>query len=121
MDRSIDTFLKKGFDPDYAAYFASGRRSATAVKANSDFTLTITFDNGECRRFDMKPNLIPGTIFEHLMQLSRFQQVYLDEQHLICWDIDPSVDSRVHWQNKIDISPDCCYVEGEPIKEEASL
>ena len=114
--QSIEEYIKKGFSPEYAAYFAAGRRTVTAVEANEDFTLTLTFDNGERRRFDMKPTLLPGTVFEHLMQLSDFQRVYLDDRHLVCWDIDPAVDSNIYWNNKIDISPDSCYVEGEPIK-----
>ena len=48
--------------PEVAAYFASGRRKVVSVTANNDFTLTITFDNGEVRLYDMHDEL-QGDVF----------------------------------------------------------
>ncbi len=116
MNKNIDYYLSKGFDLKMAEYFAKGRRIITEVIANDDFTLIISFDNGEKRLFDMNPLLKPDTIFRHLMDVSDFKRVYVDEDHCIAWDIDPNVDSNVVWNNKIDLCPDSCYVDSVPIR-----
>lgn len=111
-------YLAKGFDRAMAEYFASGRRRLIAVSPNPDFTLTLTFDNGEIRLYDCKPHIRPNTVFASLSDLSCFNRVYLDEYHCVAWDIDPTVDSQVEWSNKVDLCPDTCYVDSRPINEE---
>ena len=113
MDR--EDYIAKGFDPAMAAYFAAGRRKIVAVHPNTEFTLTLDFDNGERRKFNCKPLLEPGTVFAPFLQYENFKRVYLDEDHAVCWDIDPNVDSSKVWSNKVDISPDSCYVESVPV------
>ena len=115
MTKNIEYYLSHGFDLKMAEYFAKGRRTITAVTANDDFTLTISFDNGEKRLLDMNPLLKPDTIFKTLMNITDFQRVYVDDEHCIAWDIDPNVDSKVVWSNKIDLCPDTCYVDSVPI------
>ena len=83
--------------------------------------MTLTFDNGEVRLFDMKSTLLPGTVFEPFMQWDNFKRVYLDEDHCVSWNIDPDIDSRVNWNNKVDISPDSCYVESVPLNEKRNM
>lgn len=114
MKKSIEYYLSKGFDRKMAEYYAAGRKKILAAVPNQDFTLTITFDNGEKRIFDVKPILQPGTVFEHFMDYENFKRVYVDDTHCIAWDIDPSVDSNAVWNNKIDLCPDCCYVDSLP-------
>lgn len=109
-------FLSKGFDPAMAEYYAGGRRTILSVLPNPDFTLALDFDNGERRLYDCKPFLLPGTVFAPLLDFKNFQRVYLDDNHCVCWDIDPNVDSNVVWNNKIDICPDSYYVDSVPIK-----
>lgn len=46
-------------------YYKNGIRSAASVIANHDFTITITFDNGEKRLFDMKDTL-KGNAFKRI-------------------------------------------------------
>ena len=46
---------------------------------------------------------------------SVFQRVYLDEYGAVSWDIDPSVDSRKVWNNKIDLCPDFSYIDSVPL------
>lgn len=116
MPKSVEYYLSKGYDRRMAEYFAAGRKRAVAVLANDDFTLTIGFDNGENRLFDAKPVLKPGTVFEPFMQLDNFRRVYVDDCHCIAWDVDPNVDSNVVWNNKVDLSPDTCYVESVPLE-----
>jgi len=114
-EKNADYYLTRGFSPEMAAYFASGRRTIVDVVANDNFTLTLTFDNGERRIFDAAPLLKPGTVFAPFAKLENFRRVYLDEDHSVAWDIDPAVDSRVIWNNKVDLCPDSCYVDSVPI------
>lgn len=114
MSHSVEYYLSKGFDRPMAEYFASGRKRLTSVEAREDFTLLLTFEGGEHRLYDCKPLLQKGTVFEPFMQYENFKRVYLDEDHSVAWDIDPAIDSRVVWNNKVDICPDGCYVDSVP-------
>ena len=76
----------------------------------NDFTLTISFDNGEKRLYDMRALLKKGTVFEPFLSLENFRRVYVDDTHCIAWDIDPNVDS-----NKVDLCPDGCYIDSIPV------
>ncbi len=114
MPRSVEYYLSKGFDPQAAAYYAGGRRRIVSVTPNDDFTLTLRFDNGETRLFDMRPLLKKGTVFEPFIDLAAFRRVYLDDQNCVSWDIDPNVDSNIVWNNKVDLCPDSCYLHSTP-------
>ena len=114
MEKNVEYYLSKGFEPKMAEYYASGRKKITDVRANDDFTLTIRFDNGEIRNLDMKPDLCPSTVFAPFMEWDNFRRVYVDDSHCIAWDIDPTVDSNVVWNNKVDLCPDTCYVDSIP-------
>ena len=50
MTGKVEHCLSKGFDRKAAEYYASGRRKIVSVAPDNDFTLIITFDNGEKRR-----------------------------------------------------------------------
>lgn len=115
MPNTVEFYRSKGFDQRTAEYFAEGRKRITGVVANDDFTLTISFDNGEKRRYDMRPILRPGTVFEPFLRLEDFRRVYVDDTHCIAWDIDPTVDSDLVWTNKVDLSPDSCYLDSTPL------
>lgn len=109
---------EKQLDPKMAQYFASGRRKITDVKPNRNFSLTLTFDNGEKRILNLAPLLREGTVFAPFRDWNNFSRVYLDEDHVVSWDIDPKVDSSVVWNNKVDLCPDTCYVDSVPILRE---
>ena len=115
MGKTVEQYLAKGLDIETAEYFASGRKKITAVVPNDDFTLTITFDNGEKRLYDMRPLLKKGTVFEPFLKLENFCRVYVDDTHCIAWDIDPSIDSNKVWSNKVDLCPDGCYIDSLPL------
>ena len=115
MGQSVEYYLSKGLDQKMAAYFAAGRRKITEIIANDDFTLTLTFDNGEQRLYNVLPMLQLNTVFAHFRSLDNFRRVYLDEQNCVSWDIDPSIDRTVVWSNKVDLCPDTCYVDSIPI------
>ena len=101
MPQTVAYYLSKGFDRPMAEYFAAGRKRLTAVQAGNDYTLLLEYEGGEKR----------------LREPSVFRRVYLDENHSVAWDIDPDVDSSIHWNNKIDLSPDTCYIESVPAEE----
>ena len=111
MGKSVEYYLSKGYDRKMAEYFASGRKRITKVVPRNDFTLVLSFDNGEIRLYDARPLLQAGTVFAPFREWNNFRRVYLDEDHSVCWDIEPNVDSNEVWNNKVDLCPDSCYVE----------
>ena len=115
MGKSVAYYLSKGFEPKMAEYFASGRRQITKVVPREDFTLVLSFDNGETRLYNARPLLQPGTVFASFREWRNFRRVYLDENHCVSWDIAPAVDSTKVWNNKVDLSPDDCYVDSTPL------
>ncbi|MDO5398957.1 MAG: DUF2442 domain-containing protein [bacterium] len=115
MRESIEYYLSKGFDKSMAEYFANGRKTITSVEPQSDYILLLTFDNGEKRLYDMKPVIRKGSVFEKISDIKDFNRVYIDDTHCVAWDIDPGIDSSIVWNNKIDLCPDCCYVDSVPL------
>ena len=111
MGKTVEYYLSKGLDMKMAEYFASGRKKITAVVPNDNFTLTLSFDNGEKRIFDVAPLLKKGTVFETFLNLEDFKRVYIDDTNCVAWDINPEIDSQIVWNNKVDISSDSCYVD----------
>lgn len=120
MAKTVEYYLsREAFDPKAAEYFASGKKQIVGVTANSDFTLTICFDNGEKRLYDMHPLLRKGTVFEPFCDPENFRRVYVGDTHHIAWDIDPNVDSGKVWSNKVDLCTDTCCMDSVPIVEAA--
>lgn len=115
MRQSVSYYLSKGFPLPVAEYYAAGRKKITAVKPNEDFTLTLSFDNGEVRLYDCKPLLCDGTVFAPFRDYKNFERVYIDAEHCVSWDIDPTVDSETVWSNKVDLCPDSCYIDSVPL------
>lgn len=118
MTRDINYYLSKGLDERTARYYASGRKKIINVEPHEDYSLTITFDNGERRWLDCKTFIKDGTIFEVLKNYNIFKRVYVDDTHSIAWDKDANVDSEKVWSNKIDICPDSSYLDSVPIEGE---
>ncbi|MCX5973801.1 MAG: DUF2442 domain-containing protein [Coprothermobacterota bacterium] len=75
-----------------------------AVRPSADYTLTLTFENGEVKRFDVKPYLDTG-IFQELKDLSVFNSVR------------PFL-GRVQWQDGQDFCPDLLYEDSTPLLDE---
>lgn len=65
------------------------------VKAQDNYLLLLTFENGEKRQFDMKPYLDRG-IFQELKEIRLFKTVKL------------SFDS-IEWDNEADFDPEVLY------------
>ena len=72
-----------------------------SVRALEDHALEVLFENGETRRFDVKPYLDRG-IFVRLRDQGAFRAVRV-------------VAGSVEWDNGLDLSYDTLYVEGRPI------
>ncbi len=67
------------------------------VKPEQNFSLLLTFSNGEVKRFDLNPYLEIG-IFRELKELSVFNSV------------KPFLGS-IQWVNGVDLCPDTLYLE----------
>lgn len=113
MDKK-EEFMKKGMDEKVAEYFTEGRRKILRVEAFPDYQLKLFFDNGEIKFFDVLPLIEKGNVFNVLKSVDRFNDVYLNDG-AVSWDIDPTIDSDVVWNNRIDLSPDTCYLESKLI------
>ena len=70
-----------------------------SVIANKDYTLLITFENGEIKTFDMRPYLDFG-VFVELKDKNYFGQV-------------KAFMGTIAWPNGQDICPDTLYLEGK--------
>ena len=73
------------------------------VHPNPDYTITLTFANGEVRRFDVKPYLNKG-IFRELRDIQVFNTV------------KPMLGS-IQWRSGQDLCPDTLYMDSEPESE----
>jgi hypothetical protein len=74
-----------------------------SVRALDDYELEVSFENGECRRFDVKPYLGRG-ILMRLRDRSLFQAVR-------------AVAGSVEWPGGLDLSYETLYIESQPITE----
>ena len=72
-----------------------------SVRVLEDYELEVVFDNGESRRFDVKPYLNRG-VFVRLRDHDTFRTVQV-------------VAGSIEWVNGLDLSYDTLYVEGKPI------
>jgi hypothetical protein len=73
-----------------------------AVKPQEDYVLLLTFENGEQRRFDMKPFLDIGPVFRALKDPQMFQTVH------VCFH-------TIAWKNNADLDPEILYPNSCPV------
>ena len=74
-----------------------------AVRPMDDYTLRLTFTNGQVRVFDVKPYLSQG-VFRELQNIDMFQSV------------KPMLGS-IQWRNGQDFCPDTLYLESKPLSK----
>ena len=74
-----------------------------SVRALDDYELEVSFENGERKRFDVKPYLSRG-IFVRLRNRALFQAVR-------------AVAGSIEWPGGLDLSYETLYVRGRPIME----
>jgi hypothetical protein len=77
-----------------------------SVRALENFELEVAFENGEFRRFDVKPYLTRG-IFVRLCDPALFQAAHV-------------VAGSVEWPGGLDLSYDTVYLGGKPIPAPAA-
>lgn len=92
-------------------YFENPRKIKN-VKPIENYTLLLTFDNGETKKYSMV-NELTG-IFSVLKNKEKFDQVFINDVGNIAWNIDDNVDSSIHWENQIDICKDMLYMDSVP-------
>lgn len=73
------------------------------VEPRDDYTLLLTFEDGERRIFDMKPYLDRG-VFRELKDIEMFKTAR------VCF-------SSVSWANDADFDPEALYDLGLPLKD----
>ncbi len=76
---------------------------AISVTPRADFVLDLEFENGERRRFDMKP-LLTMKPWSRVVSPSIFNRVRVDY-------------GTVVWPGEIDIAPETLYEDSVPIEE----
>lgn len=95
-------------EPRVKEYFCNPRK-IVAVEPLQNYTLRLTFDNEEIRYYSMSDKL--HGVFSVLQNQAKFQKVFIDEFGNVAWDIDDTVDSSVHWNNRIDLCKDALYLD----------
>lgn len=73
------------------------------VKPQPDFTLDLTFENGEMRRFDMRP-LLTIKPWNRIASLNLFERARVDY-------------GTVVWPGEIDIAPETLYDDSIPLND----
>ena len=94
-------------DENTKKYFENPKK-VVEVKADEEFNLHLTFDNGEKKLYSMKDEL--EGVFVALRNKTKFQSAFVDEFGNVAWDINDSLDSTVYWENRIDICKDALYM-----------
>lgn len=118
MSYDAERYIELGMEGEVARYFAAGRPQPVSVRTGDGRFLLITFEDGAVRKFDVDPLIAEGTVFSFLRDEDAFSRAYIDSDGAVAWDRDPSVDSSAVWTNKVDLSPELCYVDGEPVATE---
>ncbi len=75
--------------------------AVSEVNPQNDYTLFLTFKNGEKKRFDMNPYLNLG-LFKELKDIDKFKTVRV-------------VFDAIEWDNELDFDPEVLYQKGEPM------
>ena len=98
-------------DEQVKKYFEDPRK-IKSVKPIENYTLLLTFDNGETKKYSMVNGLIG--VFSVLKSKEKFDQVFINDVGNIAWNIDNNVDSSIHWENQIDLCKDMLYMDSVP-------
>lgn len=117
MKKDLQYYLDKNYPPEVAEYFATGSKKVIDVVANNDYTITITYNNGVKKLYNVKPLIQPNTVFYFLKDINNFKRVYITSNS-IAWDVDPNIDSDKVWNNRVDLCGDACYIYGLTIRSD---
>ena len=73
----------------------------TEVRATNEYKLILTFDNNECRLFDIAPYL-------HVGRYAELQDIEVFKRVVVSFD-------TVEWENGLDIDPEFLYAHSVAI------
>ena len=73
-----------------------------AVKPIENYVLLVDFIDGTKKRFDMKPIIDRGGVFDKLKEKEKFMTAHVDRDTVV-------------WDDILDIAPESLYEKGEPI------
>lgn len=102
MDRVVPAEVRE--------YFAAGRKIAQRVRPGEDYSVYVAYDDGAIRKYDIAPHM--RNSLGILKDRAIFERVYIDDEGAIAWDVDPNLDSSLHWENHIDFDADTIYIYG---------
>ncbi len=74
-----------------------------AVSTEDDYILLIDFIDGSRKRFDMKPIIARGGVFERLKNVAFFKKAHVDRD-------------TVAWDDVLDIAPESLYDRGVAVR-----
>ncbi len=105
MERDLQYYLKNGYPPEVAEYFTVGGKEVIGVVANSDYTITISYDNGVKKMYDIKPFIKSNKFFNHLEKIEEFKKVKYSK-------------GRIFWDDMTDLCGDSCYIYGLTLRND---
>jgi len=88
-------------------------KKVVQVRANSDFTVTVYFSEGEIRRFDVKPLIARGGVFLKISKIEDFMAKCTVMNDTLAWDLSGERDDTTC----IDLDPTSVFHEGIALKE----
>lgn len=95
MKKSLEWFLERGFDLEAAKYFAYGSKKIIKISPKEDYTIDISFDNGELRVIDLSDIK---------------DEVGLEEF------LKAKVDGGIVFNGGFDICADYCYLNSKQVR-----
>lgn len=87
--------------------------SVVQACANPDYTITVFFDDGKVVRYDIKPLLSRGGVFETLKNKDFFREAITVLNGTVAWS--RTLDGR----DCIDLDPVVLYEQGTDVTDEA--
>jgi hypothetical protein len=102
----MDNYISKGIGEEPAEISEQECMEIVSAVARDDFSVVLTFDNGEVRVLDMKPRIKEKTAFAFLSDIGSFKGMYLDNCQCVSWDSAPN--------NRASLTADLCYLESTP-------
>jgi S-adenosylmethionine hydrolase len=88
--------------------------SIIKIEIEANYTLLLTYSNNEMIKYSLE-NILKNKL-EVLKDINLFKKVFIDEFGNVAWNIDDNIDSNTNWDNRIDISKETIYLDGDKIK-----
>ena len=105
MKKDLQYYLDKNYPPEVAEYFALGSKKIIDVISNDDYTITITYNNGIKKLYDIKPLMKDIKYFKRLENIEEFRKVKHSK-------------GRIFWDDMTDLCGDACYIYGLTLRSD---